>query len=363
MSDSITLTGQTNGTVTLTGGSGGTLIFQGVSQGIKGDKGDQGDPATNLVTSVAGRQGAVVLDKSDVGLSNADDTSDANKPISTATQAALDTKATTTALDAHANNTSNPHSVTKAQVGLGNAENTSDADKPVSTAQQTALDGKATLINIPQSSVPYRTTAGNGEPNTSYTVSGGTTPGTLAARDGAGALSAAVATQAYHVVRKDQMDTADALKANFPTVNNTLPVRNASGGQDQLVYGSAPVSATIAFRTTGGALGVGTATDATHAIPLAQLNSRIQQGTGFPEGVVTANVGTIYIDTAVTNGIAIWYKKTGTGSTGYIPLNISGTAPASASATGIAGQTAYDANYYYICTATNTWKRVAIASW
>ena len=80
--------------------------------------------------------------KSEVGLSNADDTSDANKPISTATQSALDTKATTTALDAHANSTANPHSVTKAQVGLGNVDNTSDANKPVSTAQQTALNGK-----------------------------------------------------------------------------------------------------------------------------------------------------------------------------------------------------------------------------
>jgi hypothetical protein len=41
----------------------------------------------------------------------------------------------------------NPHSTTKADVGLGNVDNTSDADKPVSTVQQTALDSKqATLI-------------------------------------------------------------------------------------------------------------------------------------------------------------------------------------------------------------------------
>ena len=46
----------------------------------------------NTVTSVAGRTGAVVLTKSDVGLSNVDNTSDANKPVSTAQQAALDKK-------------------------------------------------------------------------------------------------------------------------------------------------------------------------------------------------------------------------------------------------------------------------------
>lgn len=45
------------------------------------------------VTSVNGQTGIVVLDKADVGLGNVDNTSDANKPISTATQAALDLKA------------------------------------------------------------------------------------------------------------------------------------------------------------------------------------------------------------------------------------------------------------------------------
>lgn len=44
-------------------------------------------------------------------------------------------------VDSHIGNKSNPHRVTKAQVGLGNVNNTSDADKPVSTAQATAIAG------------------------------------------------------------------------------------------------------------------------------------------------------------------------------------------------------------------------------
>ena len=56
--------------------------------------------------------------------------------------------ATQAELDAHAANTSNPHATTKAQVGLGNVTNTSDENKPVSTAQQTALNLKAN-INSP----------------------------------------------------------------------------------------------------------------------------------------------------------------------------------------------------------------------
>lgn len=47
----------------------------------------------NTVTSVASKTGAVTLSKSDVGLSNVDNTSDLSKPISTATQSALDLKA------------------------------------------------------------------------------------------------------------------------------------------------------------------------------------------------------------------------------------------------------------------------------
>lgn len=51
------------------------------------------DQTAGLVTSVNSQTGAVVLDKTDIGLSNVDNTSDANKPVSTAMQSALDDKA------------------------------------------------------------------------------------------------------------------------------------------------------------------------------------------------------------------------------------------------------------------------------
>ena len=46
----------------------------------------------------------------------------------------------------HKNNKSNPHGVTKAQVGLGNVDNTSDVNKPVSTAQKNYSDAFAKNI-------------------------------------------------------------------------------------------------------------------------------------------------------------------------------------------------------------------------
>lgn len=55
-----------------------------------------------------------------------------------------DLTALETKVNQHIANKSNPHGVTKAQVGLGNADNTSDANKPVSTAQASAIaDAKA----------------------------------------------------------------------------------------------------------------------------------------------------------------------------------------------------------------------------
>ena len=160
--------------------------------------------------------------KAQVGLSNVDNTSDLDKPISTATQEALDGKldkvttskkvygtddsgnqttydydsfgkvddvkvggasvvtdkianlgtmasetaadystkaiadtlyADKTTTDNHITNTNNPHSVTKEQVGLGNVDNTSDLDKPISAATQAALDGKVDDVKVNGTSV------------------------------------------------------------------------------------------------------------------------------------------------------------------------------------------------------------------
>jgi len=93
------------------------------------------------------------ITKTMVGLGSVDNTTDANKPISTATQTALDLKlasataATTYAPLASPTFTGTVAGITKTMVGLGNVDNTTDANKPVSTAQQTALDLKASLAS------------------------------------------------------------------------------------------------------------------------------------------------------------------------------------------------------------------------
>jgi len=93
------------------------------------------------------------ITKTDVGLSSVDNTTDAAKPISTATQTALDAKlASATAASTYApiaspTFTGTVSGITKSMVGLGSVDNTADSAKPVSTAQQTALDLKAPLAS------------------------------------------------------------------------------------------------------------------------------------------------------------------------------------------------------------------------
>ena len=77
--------------------------------------------------------------KEQIGLDQVDNTSDLEKPISDATQAAL---------DAHTFDTDNPHEVTKEQIGLANVDDTADLDKPISDATQAALDEKADLGHV-----------------------------------------------------------------------------------------------------------------------------------------------------------------------------------------------------------------------
>lgn len=65
------------------------------------------------------------------------------------------------ALESHVINENNPHNVTKYQVGLGNVDNTSDENKPISTATQNALNGKAAsdLSNVSNDSFVLKATA------------------------------------------------------------------------------------------------------------------------------------------------------------------------------------------------------------
>ena len=66
-------------------------------------------------------------------------------------------------IDVHIADKANPHEVTATQVGLGNVDNTSDLDKPISTATQTALDGKVDKLSTKPTAGTYTKVTINNE--------------------------------------------------------------------------------------------------------------------------------------------------------------------------------------------------------
>lgn len=110
--------------------------------------------AADLSSHTARVDNPHAVTKEQVGLGNVDNTSDLNKPVSTAVVSQLNLKANKNTADAHYANTSNPHSVTKSQVGLGNCDNTTDLNKPLSTAATSALAGKAATAHAAIKTIP-----------------------------------------------------------------------------------------------------------------------------------------------------------------------------------------------------------------
>jgi hypothetical protein len=81
-------------------------------------------------------------------------------------------------------------------------------------------------------------------------------------------------------------------------------------------------------------------------------------------GASTGNAPTIAAMGTDTNvNLSLSGKGTGRVVVNALQYSALSTAPASASATGTTGEVRIDANYVYVCTATNTWKRAALSTW
>ena len=235
------------------------------------------------------------ITKTMVGLGNVDNTTDALKPISTATQTALDLKATSSALSLKANATdlalkaditdlnlkapiASPtftgtvSGISKAMVGLANVDNTTDLLKPVSTATQTALNLKVSLTGIetltnktltaptltaPVLGTPASGTATNliglplstGVIGTLVVANGGTGVATISGivkGNGTSAMTAAVVGTDYSLVR----EVSDEFTATLSQTTFTLTQTKSSNAQVKLYINGVRISKT-SFSLTG----------------------------------------------------------------------------------------------------------------
>lgn len=135
-------------------------------------------------------------------------------------------------LEEHLADHDNPHQVTKAQVGLGNCNNTSDADKPISTATQTALDTKLTQRFTTAVGRQY-VYAYTRTQQTSIEASQGMETLTIPIRDSEGAMHAQVpaSPQATHVINYGWANTELDKKADKATTYTKAETDTLLGGK------------------------------------------------------------------------------------------------------------------------------------
>lgn len=114
-------------------------------------------------------------------------------------------------VDTHVARVDNPHGVTKAQVGLGNADDTSDADKPISTATQSALDLKANADNAALTGIPTAPTATVGTDTTQLATTA--------------FVKAEVASEVYSKIELDAGQLDNRYYTETELLNGSLDVR------------------------------------------------------------------------------------------------------------------------------------------
>lgn len=258
----------------------------------------------------------------------------------------VQTKLNQTAPVTKVNNQTGDITLTKTDIGLNNVDNTADSAKPISTATQAALDNKADLVNgkVPESQLPsfvddvvslnslsdfplngedgkiyiakdtnltYRW-AGSVYTEISPSLALGETASTAYRGDwGKIAYDHTLNTNNPHSVTKAQVGLSD--------VDNTSDANKpVSTAQQTALNAKANASDTVNLTGDQTVAGVKTFSSS----PIVPSGTSIGgvlylTGTGFPDGVVSASVGSIYIDTAITNGASSWIKKSGTGNTGW----------------------------------------------
>jgi hypothetical protein len=136
--------------------------------------------------------------------------------------------------------------------------------------------------------------------------------------------------------------TSPSAKLHVATAgNNYIVSHNTTGSTSALLLGAeSGATALYSWTTVGGSTGV----------PLKFL-------TGASEAMRLDTSGRLLVGTSSQSGGSLLQVNDD-----RIRIASSKT-PASASDTGTAGEICWDADYIYVCTATDTWKRTAISTW
>jgi len=249
----------------------------------------------------------------------------------------------------------------KTAVSLGNVDNTSDANKPVSTATTTALALKANLAG---------TTTFTG--TVSATNPRWTSPliNQILDDNGLPIISLGATASAVNNVQVFNSATAVApsVRAIGSDTNISLNLVSKGTGlvmaNGQIVLTqNMPVSLDYYFTAngmkfnsvadpSGYSLFIGTSATGT---PANYFN--------FTNAISGAAPSLSAVGTDINISLNFNAKGTGTVQANGNPVVVNVAVPATATSAGVAGQHAYDSSYVYVCTATDTWKRAALSTW
>jgi hypothetical protein len=159
-----------------------------------------------------------------------------------------------------------------------------------------------------------------------------------------------------------------------------LPTTDVAAGQRYIFINSSSGAVTIqsSGANTITTLAAGGSADFTAnvATPTTAANWRATTWPASSATLVTTGNSLSSLATSTTNSIGVGNIELGNASDTTIsrasagqisvegnPVGIKVTVPSTATSTGVLGQWAADSSWLYICTASNTWRRVAIATW
>jgi len=256
--------------------------------------------------------------------------------------------------------------ITPAQIAayVANSFQPSDADLTAIAALATQQTGRSLLTAVDAAAI--RTIAGVGtlgvQNASAVAITGGTITGItdLALADGGTGASTAATARA-------NLGLGTASIANTGTSGATVPLLNAANTWSAMQTFTGASQGTINFAQVG----VGAPTGTTRSVGTKVVlydgvsPSSVDYGIGVENSNVWFSVG------GTDNGFK-WYGGTSVAATlsGAGALTLTGglkfgvaTTPASATAACTAGTIQWDASYVYVCIATNSWKRTAIAAW
>ena len=206
----------------------------------------EADTSTHGVGEIVGTiEAATLTTKTIVVADNTITTAESGNLTSTELNAALaelqtdiDTRATDSDLTTHVGDLANPHAVTATQVGLGNVDNTSDLDKPISTATQSALDAKADeTITI---SGDESSTTGGGDLTANRTITlrdNPTIPGTGYMAVPSGTTAQRPGTPTNNLIRHNSDENA------LETYDGTEWTSLGGGGLEEVIVTADPATA------------------------------------------------------------------------------------------------------------------------